>query len=171
MKRIEYIMPVDYLRGNISGRQSLEYDGGGGYDVPDGNKVSASGYEPRMVAMVAHIASPARLRYFQVRTKTSVHMTPAVRHNMAVMGGSGAIYAAVVRDKSAQIYTDCVRVCPETETLRSFLFPILRDGLAAKTLVIQIADGVTITNPWTSTGTQTVNIPADILDKFNSELS
>lgn len=164
-------MPVDYLRGNISGRQSLEYDGGGGYDVPVGSKVSASGYQPRMVAMVTRIATPRTLRYFQVRTRTSVNMTASQHRNLALLGGSAAMYAALVNDKTAQIYRECVSVCPNNITLRAFMMPMLRDGLSAKTEVIQVADGVQITNPWRYSGTQTLNIPQAILDKFNSELS
>lgn len=76
-----------------------------------------------------------------------------------------------MRDKSAQIYTDCVRVKPAKETLRAFLSPILRAGLDAKNAVIVVADGVSIVNPWVSSDAPNVPVSAAILDKFSSELS
>ena len=94
-----------------------------------------------------------------------------MRHNLALMGGVGALFAALLSDKTAQIYYDCVEVCPDDKTLRQFVTPKLRAGLSAKTDTITIADGVTITNPWVHTGTQTLTISPDIINKFNTELS
>lgn len=87
------------------------------------------------------------------------------------MGGVGALYASLVRDKSAQIYKDCERVKPAGKTLRAFLSPILRAGLSAKNAVIVVADGVQIVNPWVSSDAPNVPVSAVILDKFSSELS
>lgn len=87
------------------------------------------------------------------------------------MGGVGALYAALVRDKSAQIYKDCVRVKPAGKTLRAFLSPILRAGLDAKDAAIVVASGVSIVNPWISSDTPNVPVTAAVLDKFSSELS
>lgn len=94
-----------------------------------------------------------------------------MRHNLALMGGVGALFAALLSDKTAQIYIDCLSACPIDWTLRQFVTPKLRAGLSAKTDTITIADGVTITNPWVHTGTQTLTLSPDIINKFNSELS
>lgn len=166
-------MPVDYVRGSLSPRQTLTYDESGSpaYDIPKGEAMSARDYQAVLVAKVARLGSANRLNYFQIRTRSTVNMTDAFRRNCALMGGVGALYASLVRDKSAQIYKDCVRVKPEGKTLRAFLSPILRAGLAAKNAVIVVADGVQVVNPWVSSDEPNVPITAAVLDKFSSELS
>ena len=161
------------MRGNISGRQDLTYtpQGGDAYSVPDDEKAAASGYSPRVVAKVLRYGYRNALKYFQVRTRSSVNMTGSMRATLALMGGSGALYAAIVRDKTSAIYTSCVAACPSDKTLRAFLIPIIRAGLSAKDERITITTGLYIVNPWTSSEPPTVNISAEILDKFSSVLS
>lgn len=166
-------MPVDYIRGALAPRQTLEYSeiGAAAYDVPSGETMSARNYQAILVAKVARLGSANRLQYFQIRTRSTVNMSAIFRHNCALMGGVGALFAALVRDKSAQIYKDCVRVKPAGITLRAFLSPILRAGLDNKNAAIVVADGVSIINPWISSETPNVPVSAALLDKFSSELS
>lgn len=161
------------MRGALAPRQTLTYteNGAPAYDVPTGETMSARDYQSILVAKVARLGSANRLQYFQIRTRSTVNMTAAFRHNCALMGGVGALFAALVRDKSAQIYKDCVRVKPAGMTLRAFLSPILRNGLAAKDTAIVVASGVSIVNPWVSSATPNVPVSAALLDKFSSELS
>lgn len=158
------------MRGSLSSRQDLTYSGVSAYDHEDG-VISPDEYQSRLIAKVLRAPYATRRRYFQIRTRSSVNMTEAYRHNCALMGGVGAIIASLMRDKSAQIYTDCVRVKPAKETLRAFLSPILRAGLDAKNAVIVVADGVQIVNPWISSEAPNVPVSAAIIDKFSSELS
>lgn len=174
MKLIGYMMPVDYMRGNLSGRQFLEYgDGKTAYEaIEAGSRGSAANYQPRLVARVVRLDRPTMLRNFQVRTRHSVNMSATMRLNLALMGGVGAIFAAVVSDKTSAIYNDCVQACPKGMTLRGWMSPIIRQGLAAKNSTLAIADGIAIQNPWISGGTGSpVTIPQSVLDKFASELS
>lgn len=173
VKRIEYIAPIEYICGNISGRQQLTYTagGGGGYDAPSGVKTSALDYSPRMIARIRYINGRYLCKYFQVRTRTSVNMTAAYRLNLAIMGGAGALFASLVNNKSAQIYNDCVSVCPANITLRAFVVPLLRSGLAAKSAHIQISGDIYIVNPWVSDESPNVNVSSAIINKFSSELS
>ena len=173
VKRIEYIAPIEYICGNISGRQQLTYTSGGGsgYDAPSGVKTSALDYSPRMIARIRHINGRYLCKYFQVRTRTSVNMTAAYRRNLAIMGGAGALFASLVNHKSAQIYNDCVSACPANISLRAFVVPLIRSGLSAKSAHIQISDAVYIVNPWVSNDTPNVPVSAAIIDKFSSELS
>lgn len=110
-------------------------------------------------------------RYFQVRTRTTVNMTAALRHNLALMGGAGALFASLVSDKTSDIYIACAGVVPRGETLRSFMIPLLRDGLAAKNADIAISGNISIVNPWVSSASPNVPVSQTILDKFSSELS
>lgn len=94
-----------------------------------------------------------------------------MRSNLALMGGSGALFASLISDKTTAIYTQCVAACPAKMTLRMFIVPLLRAGLAAKNANIVIADNVSIVNPWVSSETPNVPVTSAILNKFNSELS
>ena len=156
------------MRGSLSGRQDIEYDQTDAYSIPDGEKVTADAYSPIFVAKVTR---EGRVKFYQVRTKTSVNMTAAYRLNIALLGGAGALYAALLRQKASAIYNDCVRVCPKNMTLRAFLMPIMREALAGKESSIEIAQGVEIVNPWVSQETPNVPVPSAIVDKFASVLS
>lgn len=166
-------MPIDFIRGNISGTQDLTsaYDAANAYDVPSGETVSAANYRPIMVTKVTRIGTPKMLRYFQIRTRSSVHMTPAMHRNLALMGGAGALFAALVRDKTSNIYIACAAAVTSGHTLRSFIMPRLRAGLAAKTANIVVADGVSIVNPWISSEEPNLTVSSAIIDKFANELS
>lgn len=170
MKRIEYIAPIDYIRGNISGRQDLKYSGGDAYALPANSRVSADSYQPRMIARVMRKRT-YNIKFFQVRTRTTVNMSAASRLNMALMGGTGALVGSLLSDKTSAIYQSCIALTPKGMTLRSFLSPIIRSGLAAKDPSFIVGSGVEIVNPWVSTATPNVPVAQTILDKFASELS
>lgn len=164
-------MPVDWLRGSLSPAQALKYNGADAYTIGDGERVTADDYQPKMVAKVLRLGSPSMVRYYQIRTRSSVNMTSDVRKNMATMGAAAALYAALVSDKQTDIYIACVDACPKGKTLRQFIMPILMDGLDAKVDTINIAANIDITNPWVHDGTQTLTIAPAIIDKFSNVLS
>ena len=163
--------PVDWMRGKLAGSQELLYDGAQGYDVPIGYEISAANYRACVVAKVMRLGYADRLRYFQVRTRSTVNMTATQHHNLALMGGAGALFAALMRQKTSAIYLACLAACPRKTPLRAFLFPLLRAGLDDKAANILISDGVTIVNPWISTSDPNVPVSAAVINKFNSELS
>lgn len=171
MKRIQYMAPVDWMRGKLSGNQLLTYDTHSAYDTPTGDVVAADNYQPRLIAKVKGAFTPRKIRFFQVRTRTSVNMTAAAKRNLALMGGVGALFGSLVSDKSSAIYVAVSALCPNGMTLRAFLAPILRAALAAKLPQIEIADGVAIVNPWVSRDTPNVPVSQAIFDKFAGELS
>lgn len=172
-KRIEYIAPVEWIAGSLSGRQpeQLKYGGGSGYEVAVGETRAADVYQPRLIAKVLRAYTRKQIKCFCVRTKTSVHMSAANKRNLSIMGGAGALYAALLRDKAAAIYADIVAVKPKQLTLRAFVVPLLRAGLRDKVATIDIADGVGIVNPWISSAEPNVPLRQAVLDKFASELS
>lgn len=167
-KRIEYMTPIESMRGSLSIYEKKTYTSGRGYDVPVGTTEEATAYIPILVAK--------RMRngrnFYNVRTRTSVHMTDANKLNMAILGGSGALFASLLSDKSAAIYSACRAVYKKTgKTFRAFMIDKLRAGLLAKNAKILIADGVEIVNPWISSDTPNVPVSSDIINKFASELS
>lgn len=169
-KRVVYSAPIDWMTGCISAPQStqLTYGGGRGYEVAVGEIRNADSYEPRLIVKYRRRDGA---RYYQVRTRTSVHMSTVNKFNLAVMGGAGALFASLLRNKAASIYTQCVAVCPRRVTLRAFLVPLFRDGLRNKMATIAIADGVEVVNPWISSAAANVPVTQAVLDKFASELS
>lgn len=92
-------------------------------------------------------------------------MTERVRMNLAVMGGAGALYASLVREKQP-IYYQCVAAKPKGWTLRQFIFPMMMTALSDKDESIVIAEGVEIINPWVSSEEPNVKVSPEILDKF-----
>lgn len=156
------------MAGNLSGRQTIKYAGGDGYDVPDGEIVAADDYQPRLIVKYRRKDG---LRYYQVRTCTSVNMSAANKANLSVMGGACAIFAALVRNKQSDIYKACVAACPHNISLRKFIVTKCRAALSGKAATVSIAEGVEIVNPWVSTAEPNVNVAAEILNKFAPILS
>lgn len=172
MRRIVYCIPIDYMRGNLSGSQVLEYtaQGGAAYDAPDGVKTSALNYQPRMIAARVRRTD---LRYFIVRTRSSVNMTAAMRRSMAVMGGAGALYASLLNMKTSNVYRSCVQAWTAStgrKTFRQFMVSRLMAGLAAKDSPIDIDGVVSIDNPWQTSGSTNVPVSQDVKTKFDSIL-
>ncbi len=160
--------PIDWMAGNLSGRQAILYAGGAGYDVPTGEIIAADDYQPRLIVKYRRKDGH---RYYQVRTRTSVNMSASNKTNLSVMGGACALFAALVRDKQANIYKACVAACPGNMTLRKFIVPKCKAALLAKDATINIAEEVTIVNPWVSTAEPNVIVTAAVLNKFAPILS
>ncbi len=160
------------MRGSVSqAQEDLSYDGGKAYALPVGSRTSAANYLPILVAKLAQRGRNVPLRYFQVRGRSSVNMTAANKHNLALMGGVGALIGGLLSDKTAPIYIACASLVPAKRTFRSYLAPILRAGLDRKLTDIVVADGVSIVNPWISSATPNVPVSQEVLTKFSSELS
>lgn len=179
MKRIEFIAPVEAMRGNLSGRQTLAYplNDKGAYEAPDG-KSYAKNYSNRFIG--AKRASDG-LKYFQVRTKSAVNMTIASRKAMAVMGGCGAIVGAILSDKESQLYRVCLQEYEtevsnglEWKSLRHFLSTKVMKALREKSQIIWISPVATIGNPFVKgifVPTFEVEISSSALVKFWAELA
>lgn len=175
VKRIAYIAPIDYIRGSLSGPQELKYNGGNAYDLTAGQRVAADTYIPRLVAKLYHAHTAGEFRAFQIRTRNTVNMTASNKLSLAVMGGAGAIYAALLTNKSAQIYSECISAWHAANVtgleFRGYMMPKIMQGLRNKVANIVITEGVEIVNPWISSSSPNVPVSSAILDKFSSQLS
>lgn len=142
-------MPVDWVRGSISERQhNIVYGGVPAYEVQSTAFTPADNYSPIIVARYLHARDK---RCYQVRTKTAVHISAQSRMNMAVLGGAGAIFAALLNRGE--------------RVTRSVTFPRLMSMLRLRASSTQ-SEGLSIDNPWV-VATPNVTIPQDILTKFN----
>lgn len=180
MKRIEFIAPVEAMRGNLSGKQDLLYpsDNNKAYDGPVGSVNYANNYAPRFVG--AKIAKSGK-KYFTVRTKTANHLTAASKHAMALLGGAGAIYAAIVRVKSAgslyaqlQTMYASLQALGLTDSFRKWVTDGIRRALINHDLQATFAGpggSVGVDNPWAKfTGELNVQVSNTIRTKFWTEL-
>lgn len=177
MKRIEFIAPVEAMRGNLSGAQKLQYptDNQGAYEGPAGAVNYARNYSPRFIG--AKIAKNGK-KYFAVKTKTANHLTAKSKKAMAIMGGTGAIIAFILRDKTSEHYTNlydawlAAQEMGDLRTFRKFLDDAIRPMLANRQESKHVQVGKyseTIYNPWISAGSS-YNLPMRVILKFWTEL-
>ena len=178
-KRVNMIAGFLALRGNISGKQKLQYpkDGKGAYESVMNKKNYATNYRTSYV--VAKRSSDG-LVYFQVRQRSCNHLTAKSKKAMAVLGGTGAIVGAILANKSATLYTNLVGIFEysvdhgDNRTFRQFLHASISNMLKNKLQTITIANmggSATIRNPWGTSQTGTaVTISQDIKVKFADQL-
>lgn len=177
MKRIEFIAPVESMRGNLSGNQKLLYaeNNNPAFDAPAGRQY-ARNYQPRFIGAKR---SSDNLKYFAVKTKSATLVSAASKLNMALTGGAGAIIAAILADKSSTAYIMVVdaweKRTNKSVTLRKFMTDIIRQGLAAKApdFVFLTTAGAQIANPWNiaSQAAIKVEISEEVLIKFWLQLA
>ena len=180
MKRIEFIAPVDSMRGNLSGRQDLVYptSDNKAYDSPVGSRNYARNYRASFIG--AKRASDA-LKYFAVRTKSAIGMTQKVKKNMALQGGVGAMFAKIISSSTFAtqygflVATYNAQSFAEPTSFRKWLSGKLRKMILTHSEQVVIGAApkqVTIKNPWFD-GTQTTGIEVsdEILVKFWTELA
>lgn len=181
MKRIEFIAPVEAVRGNLSGRQDLQYaeNNNPAYDSPLGRVNYARNYSPRFIG--AKRAADGH-KYFQVRTKTATHLTTKAKRAMAVMGGTGALVAAILRAKGTPLYNDIYALFVEYSemvepiTFRKYLTQAIMGRVknCIEFIVFTSPTGspISVENPWYK-GRQTAGLAVStaIVEKFWGELN
>lgn len=161
MKRLNMIAPFEVLRGNVSGEQKLQYAtrNNSAFHAPNGRQY-ARNYKPRYICAVR--SSDGRA-YFHVKTKSATVINAASRLRMALLGASGALYAAVL--KNAEVLTQAQGVYAYFKsheltdgTFRQWLQGNLRMILANKmSAFIASASSsagtfnLSIDNPWVKT--------------------
>lgn len=171
VKRIEYIMPIDSMRGNITGRnaEKISYNGLSGYDVTSG-VVEATNYTPKLIAQLRNRGTRAAVRIFQVRTRTSVNAQN--RFGMAVCGGAMSILGAIIYGQlnaNITLRNALKSACPANFTLRQWLYPYINGMLSGGESSITVSQ-IRIDNPW-KVANPNVIIPTATKNKFNSILS
>lgn len=100
MKRIEFVAPVESMRGNLSGNQVLQYaeNNNPAYEAPNGTQY-ARNYATRYVGAKR---SATNLKYFAVRTKNAATLNAVTRKNMALTGAVASIISRLMTSQSAK---------------------------------------------------------------------
>lgn len=171
MRRVEYIVPIDAMRGSLCERQVLEYaeSNNPAWYAPDGLQ-PALNYKPILV-----VAKRDKQRYYMVRTKSSARVDNSSKMSWAVFGGACALFGGIngstsIKNQLMNIY----RAASPNVKFRRWCFNALRPMLQNKALSCTFGSGasaVTLLNPWQNSGSSTVNVDADIYNKFVNFLS
>lgn len=185
MQRIEFIAPVEAMRGNLSGKQVLEYaeNNNPAFDAPNGRQY-AKNYQPRFIGAKR---AATGLKFFAVKTKSATLINSGSKLKMALLGGAGAVLGGIAHN--AVLRAQCERVyaiaksagITSAQTYRKYMTEVLMQQLADKLPIFRVAvsDGessasLAIHNPWCYTGQQggtSVDISNAILVKFWPELA
>lgn len=177
MKRIEFIAPVKAMRGNLSnGDQDLRYRGKKAYDAT-GDKVTADQYEPSYIGAKRSFRGK---KFFALHESFTIALGATNRLAMAAFGGAASTAAAAgatlsILDDLQAIYMSARNTGATTKLFRGWLnekvYPMIKTKQPSVT-ISGAGKTVTINNPWVDGGAGTdINIPADVLAKFNSVLS
>lgn len=177
MKRIEFIAPVESMRGNLSGAQKLEYptNNNAAYEGPVGSVNYARNYGARFIG--AKIAKSGK-KYFTVRTKSANHLTSKSKKAMALLGGAGAIYAALIKAAALKAQAEAVfakaQELGDVRSFRKFMMDYIRAAIIEHkaTIALNIAGtSVSIDNPWGKfSGSLNISISDTVRIKFWSQL-
>lgn len=183
MKRIEFISPVEAMRGNLSRKkQTLLYaeNDNPAWDAPVGTRVYARNYQPSFIG--AKVAGTGR-KYFAIKTKSAITVTPASKVRMALLSVSSVIADIISKNLSIASRLQMLYVAnhPTGWSYKRWLMYYVREGLANKTAITfpgyeQLA-AVFVKNPFINT-TQpssatdiSEDMPKDILSKFWMQLA
>lgn len=177
-KRAGFVPGFAELRGNISGKQELTYpeNDNKAFEAPLGKRSYATNYRPSVI--ISHVARTGKF-HFAIRTKSAVRRTAKSTMAMALLGGAGALYGALIMnaDKKAAMMAiwehDTQYASLRGVTFQKFWMDIIRDMLKRKQVsyVRTVGGTITIYNPWVYQGEIDVNVSNDILVKFWTELA
>lgn len=175
-KRIEFLAPVESMRGNLSGSQDLVYaeNDNRAYEAPADRTNYARNYQTRYIG---NKRSSDGLKYFGVKTKSAVTTSANAMLAMAAMGGAAAVYNAM-KVAGGQKWQQVQYNYEESfknyyKSLRQYAMNVIMQALRAKTTDITFG-GPTVArypNPWRTVDQDELNIGNRILTKFWAELS
>lgn len=185
MRRIEYIAPVAAIRGNLSGKQSLLYptQNNSAWDSPSDKRNYATNYTPRYIGAKRSRDSHT---FFAVKQRSSVTMSDAMRKQQAVLGGSKAIYDALIHNpltigRMQALYLESPERNSYGWSMYKWAYSQISGQVGSKIAGIRIIGKLNggqtplvVQNPWISTtasGAVTVTISSDVLAKFWMQLA
>lgn len=190
---IEFLAPVEAMRGNLSGKQDLLYptQDNSAWDAPSGQRSYARNYKPRYIG---NKRSSTLKTFFSVKRRQAVYQSEDNKYNQALLGATQAVYAAIrnsaermpgtnylIWDYLQMIYRQ-KREYGELDartTPRMYITDTIRTALDLKTAAIGFQaptlTNLVVYNPWNHssvvTGAVTVSVSASVLVKFWTQLA
>ena len=176
MKRIEFIQPVESMRGNFGAKQDLRYaeNDNKAFESPNGKTNYARNYQPTFIG--AKVARTG-LKYFAVKVKSATKNTAAWRLVAALMGAMSAIYCWVIKQANIVLqlnvqYAAAIEAGYEG-TFHKYVGAAIRESLAAKLPTIRLVGPtatVTMGNNPFSSAAEAIAISKAVLAKFWTQL-
>ena len=176
MRTIEFLAPVEAMRGNLSGKQKLVYPtrNNSAWDAPDGVRSYARNYNARYIGSKN---SQTLKNTFSVRRSNAVNISAGARQNMALMGGGKSVYDAMRANLTLRTQMDVFYRNQGAQTGWSeykFFLAGIRTMLRTKSSVYSWGTSIKILNPWNdqaTAGYTALSISEDILVKFWVQLN
>ena len=186
MKQIEFLAPVEAMRGNLSGGQKLLYptQNNSAWDAPSDKRSYATNYGARYIG-----AKRARdgKKYFATKQRSAIKMSEKMRKNMAVLGCS-SVLANIIMDDMNHFTALQNRWLNSYEykqlgwTFKHWLLEPIKSALLAKTNIVYNAAGessIVYDNPFRfaggpipgSSSVTTEFFPFELLYKFFNQLA
>lgn len=176
-KRIEFIAPVESVRGNLSGKQDLVYPSrnNSAFDSPEGKVNYARNYRPSYIGAKR---SSDGLNFFSVRTKNAVNLSSSAKRIMAINGASFGLTSKILADEDMVTalgtqYGQAVRQGQFSGTFRQFVyfyFQQMISNYASSININFIGLTNTLYNPWMSQQQIDYAPSKDVLIKFWTQL-
>lgn len=181
-KKVIMTAPFEALTGNLSGAQNLEYaqNNNPAFDAPNGVQY-ARNYKTRYIGARR---SATGLTYFQVRTKSATKISLRSKFVMALLGGTGACRAAIMKSETIMATLDPLYAkakasgVTNAKTISKWIYDVVYEGLNLKrttfTFMVPGEGTMYIRNPWVftaSSGAEAITISKTVLVKFWLELA
>jgi hypothetical protein len=181
MRKIEFIAPVEAMRGNLSGNQKLTYptQNNAAWDAPENKRSYATNYRPTYVGAKR---SADGKTFFATKRRQAVKMSEAARLQMAVLSASSVIanilmYNLTVVSGLTERYK---QTAPEGWSFKRWIMDNIKDALRNKqhfAFMGTSLGALFVKNPYLSTaapagGTSIdSSYPKDLLSKFWMQLA
>lgn len=186
MKSIEFLAPVEAMRGNLSGNQKLLYptQNNSAWDAPSDKRSYATNYQARYIG-----AKRARdgKKYFSTKKRSAVTMSPNMRKNMAVLSCSSVLANIIMYDLTnfTELQNRWLNSYEYKQlgwTFKHWLLEPIKTALLSKNNIIYNAPGassIVYDNPFRFTGgpisgssdVTTQYFPFELLYKFFNQLA
>lgn len=197
-RRIEFLAPVEAMRGNLSGKQALKYPtkNNSAWEAPSDKRSYATNYNTRYIGSKK---SENGLKYFSVRQRSAIMNTPAQRTAQALLGSSKVLADNMLTDITIlqrlqvifrEYKKDGINIQPEIypsdfqsdnfyTCMRKYLMRVLRENMlqpkaAVLTFMPRVGNAINIINPWNKTGGvsgELYNLGDPFLTKFWMQLA
>lgn len=156
MRKIEFIAPVEALRGNLSGNQKLTYptQNNAAWDAPENKRSYATNYRPTYVGAKR---SADGKTFFATKRRQAVKMSDAARLQMAVLSASSVIANILMYNLSVvtQLEARYKQTAPEGWSFKRWIMDNIKDALRNKqhfAFMGTSLGALFVKNPYLSTG-------------------
>lgn len=133
MRKIEFIAPVEAMRGNLSGNQRLTYptQNNAAWDAPENKRSYATNYRPTYVGAKR---SADGKTFFATKRRQAVKMSDAARLQMAVLSASSVIANILMYNLSVvtQLEARYKQTAPEGWSFKRWIMDNIKDALRNK---------------------------------------